>query len=247
MNSKTTKEKFRDLISTYEVHKANYCHISPYNSGTLTDNIINIDNTYVGDKFDYQPTPHDNPFHRGWGGHNPNITPVPYIPDNKPYRVWTTDGKNNSWQNFDMEEYEKILSDLNKNAPNKVDKDLINTKLPYNVKVDNYKNLIYEIAVAGFTTKQIRLSLKKDGFLLRLLPKNDDDDLIGDEFKYLCQGLKETEQNIDIFIDWDEYDNKSYNCKLNYGVLSIKVNKREELLNKINIEDNTEEENILLD
>jgi len=117
-----------------------------------------------------------------------------------------------------------------KNVPNKLDKDLIDSKLPYNIKKDNYENIIYEIGIAGYTSDRIFLQIIKDGFMLKLFARNIDDDLIGEDYIYICQGLKETTQEINIYIDSDEYSLQDASTELENGMLSITVPKKSAII-----------------
>jgi len=143
--------------------------------------------------------------------------------------------KISEWGNINEEEnthdYEELLEKIKKSntiktPPNKVDKELVDTKVPYNVKKDLNNNLIYEFACAGYTSDRIEVSVKKDGLLLKLLKEDSVDDLIGEEFEYLCKGIKENDQEISIFIDSDEYVLSNTEIELENGLLFIKVFKR---------------------
>jgi HSP20 family molecular chaperone IbpA len=66
---------------------------------------------------------------------------------------------------------------------------------------------------------------QKDGIKVTLLALQDGSDLIGEEYEYLCRGLKEQHHEFSIYIDWDNYD-KSVDSALENGILSITVQKK---------------------
>jgi HSP20 family molecular chaperone IbpA len=120
---------------------------------------------------------------------------------------------------------------------NKVDKDLVDTKLPYNIKKDFNDNLIYEFAVAGYT--ECLTHVTKDGIKI-ILDDVKYDDLLGDEFEYLCKGMKGGRHEIPLFIDEDIYDINNITKKMKYGVLTIfipKLSKKSKKMETIIAED----------
>jgi len=130
---------------------------------------------------------------------------------------------------------EELEKSIEKVVPNKIDKDLIDTKIPYNVKKDLDANLIYMFAIAGYKENQIELVMKKDGLLLKLKSAPDDNDLIGEGFEYLCHGIKDSEQEVGIYLDVDEYETANSEVELDNGILQIFIPRRKELKNRIKV------------
>jgi hypothetical protein len=144
---------------------------------------------------------------------------------------WGTTSRNTNVIDFEKLKSIGIDTDINGNPvlkesvqklKNKVDKDLVDTKLPYNIKKDFNDNLIYEFAVAGYT--ECLTHKTKDGLKI-ILDDVKYDDLLGDEFEYLCKGMKGGRHEIPLFIDDDIYDTHNITKKMKYGVLTIFVPK----------------------
>ena len=69
--------------------------------------------------------------------------------------------------------------------------------------------------------------------------------LLGDEYEYLCQGLKEKDQSINIFIDWDEYD-KNFESELENGILTMKISRKKDMNSDIKVKSKSSKESIKL-
>ena len=212
-------------------------------SVTLDPNDLNItwiggndsalDNIYTGDKIGGG---YDGYGGRGWTGDIPWNTNKPWTGDD--YRSgWGTGIKKNDPivpGKIDIvanggsivdqfEELQRKVKELEGNKPNKVDKDLVSGKLPYNVSADIHKNLTYEFAVAGYTEDRIKVLQVKDGLEIKLLVRDDSDDLMGEEKEYICKGIKDGNQTEHVFIDRSQYDVENCECELDNGVLKIYV------------------------
>jgi len=246
MNS-YTKQKFSDLINSAHLIKHEYVN-DVNGNGVINvtyaiNNSSSDDSSYQKGHYQYTPTP--------WTYEDNGLTPN-YSPNYNPYVITTTPWIDPSKKPFiPNDEVELLKNEMNelkerinqsKDVPNKVDKDLANSKLPYNIKKDCYDNLIYEISCAGYSASQISVIANKEGFILNLRKRNDDDDLVGDEFVYLCQGLKENDQKAEFFIDWDEYNSSNYVCKLNHGILKIIIKKKKVNSVRAEIEDESIEQ-----
>jgi HSP20 family molecular chaperone IbpA len=120
------------------------------------------------------------------------------------------------------EKIRELESSLNKYVHNKVDKDLVNGKLPYNIKVDLNKTLYYEFAVAGYTSDRIKIIPNKEGIEIKLF-EDSPDDFIGDLFEYINKGLKLDNQSEFIYIDGSQYDLDSIKTTLSNGILTLIV------------------------
>jgi len=138
----------------------------------------------------------------------------------------------------EMKKMKEKISELEKKIPNKIDKDLIDTKVPYNIKKDVHGTLIYEICAAGFRSEELILDIK--GNNIYLTGKiNDDDDLIGDEFEFLCKGIK-PELKVDFFIDLDMYDKTKIECELSRGLLKLYIPLKVEMKEKLSVKEKKE-------
>jgi HSP20 family molecular chaperone IbpA len=123
-----------------------------------------------------------------------------------------------------LDEINKRLDSI-ENIPNKIGKDLVNGKLPYNIKVDFDKNLYYEFAVSGYDINHIKIIANKEGFEIKLL-EDCDDDFLGDMYEYISKGIKNGNQIEKIFIDYSKYDNH-LESSLKNGILTVKVKSAE--------------------
>jgi len=224
--------KFNEAVE-YTVNKISYV---PVENSNICSN-TNINGTYVGDGYMFGPYVGDD-----LTDYNKYVKP-----DNGWTRTWpSTDIQIKPWTtpintiddviDDKIKNIAKELEELKKNkepAPNKVDKDLVNGKLPYNVLVDINKNLQYDFAVAGYSEKQIKIIPTKDGLEIKLSARIEDDDLIGEEKEYMCKGIKDGDQTEYVFIDRSKYDVEHCICELDYGILHIMVPYKENI--KINI------------
>ena len=257
------KQKFKDLVSQTQIlsavqHEDNSIDLELQNSDGTTNKVKmkyvpgeyqNHVHTYGGGGSGYSSGGSNSAigtWHSGYGsggfiGGNDQISIYPqngaqYVP-NQPYQIVTTGG---TWEPYNkpvsdqLEELQKKISKLEK-VPNKVDKDLINTNIPYNIKKDLFLNLYYSFSVTGYDVNQISLLIKKDGFLLKLKKRDDKDDLIGEEFEFICRGIKGNNQEIPIYIDVDEYDINSSTCELENGLLNIFIPKSKKVNSEIKI------------
>jgi hypothetical protein len=211
---------------------------SAFNGGYTGDN----NSIYVGDQIN-TPQIGDYPFE--------------YTPDNGNIRInpgngnwsngqdWTISTKDTSINPTSIEALLKQMApDENQEwvLKNKLDKDLVKGKLPFNLKKDIKNNLYYEFACAGY--EKVLLQKVKDGINILLDDNPDEDDLIGDEFEFVCKGIKTGKQDSFIFIDQDLYDLDSYTAKIKSGILTIfvplkEINKKQFL--SINEEKDTTE------
>jgi HSP20 family molecular chaperone IbpA len=116
----------------------------------------------------------------------------------------------------------------NDSIPNKLDKDLVNTKLPYNLKKNFNEDLFYDFAVAGYSVDRIKLLKINNGIRLMLKELDESDDLVGEEYEFICKGIKNLKLTEDIFIDGELYDLENFTANLENGILSIFVPKKNE-------------------
>jgi HSP20 family molecular chaperone IbpA len=119
------------------------------------------------------------------------------------------------------------MNPLYDNIPNKIDKDLVSVNLPYNLKKNLNDDLFYDFAVAGYSVDRISVLKIVNGIRIILKKKNLDDDLIGEEFEFICKGIKNVDLAEDIYIDGDLYDVDKFEASLEDGILSIFVPKKE--------------------
>jgi len=194
--------------------------------------------------------------HKKWEGTNKDSTTVRFISDNKvtgncdwtyrpdPYYPHPIVERRST--DYHPSQYNGTMYDFGQkplDVPNKLDKELVDTKLPYNVKIDTDTDaLVYEIAIAGYTADRVKLSQKKDGFLLQLLAKDEENDFIGERFEYKCRGLKEMNQDIEVYVNTEEYDVPSAVTSLKNGILTIMVSRLSNKLTKISIHDIEDDE-----
>jgi HSP20 family molecular chaperone IbpA len=128
-----------------------------------------------------------------------------------------------------LKDLSKRLEEVEKNLPNKVDKDLVNGKLPYNIKIDLDKTLYYEFAVAGYSKNQIKILPSKEGLEIKLFEssQNDlidnDDEYLGELYEYINKGIKLGNQTEYIFIDHSKYDINNIESQLKNGILYLKI------------------------
>ena len=202
------KEKFQALVGTSHNTQVNSSVKVTYHSNT-GDSAVN---EYV-----YNPS-----FTTGDYQVGKPVWIAPYTPQHIEPNINDYTG---GWQKGHYEYKPLELDDLKnyreliKNLPNKVDKEIVDTKIPYNIKKDYKDNLIYEICCAGFSKEEIKLSTE-DNKLLLSAKIDDEDDLIGDDFEFLCYGIK-NEIKAEFFIDFDMYDKLKMKTELHRGILRI--------------------------
>jgi HSP20 family molecular chaperone IbpA len=220
-----TKTKFKDQILEYNkstksdaVYTADSC-TSAINSTAIGD--VPNSEIYVG----------DNPLvwgdsgfgiPAGWGGAGGGdiiLAPHTGISDGN---VLINTKDTNGWGKLTInsDNIGTVAQIMPAQQKNKLDKDLIDSKLPYNLKKDYDGNLIYEIAVAGYT--DVLIQKIKDGLRV-LLDEEEKDDLVGEEFDFICQGIKMKKQEINIFIDQDDFDTKNHSAELENGILTLMI------------------------
>jgi HSP20 family molecular chaperone IbpA len=233
MDSK--KDKFTKMV-------AGSCHVNKnmncYANAAISNTSISNDNLTVGDDsltFQYNPNVYDNPNwgtggggggytgNGGWTNGNDLVIntkdTVKIVPNQPVFNGWEKDT-----------DIFKIIGDQLKktsNLPNKVDKDLININLPYNLKKNYKEDLYYEFAVAGYSAERILLQKITNGIRLILSEQKEEDDLIGEEFEYLCKGIKNVKIQEDVYLDGELYDIDNFTANLENGILSIFVPKRD--------------------
>jgi HSP20 family molecular chaperone IbpA len=182
--------------------------------GTVTGD--KISDTYVGDIIDVNGGGGGMTIspHQSWGIGGGSITAPAWSGSHQILSTKNTDSTS-LW-----EDLVNTTVDGTIRVKNKMDKDLIDSKLPYNLKKDYKGNLIYEIAVAGY--ENVLIQKIKDGLRV-LLDDVERDDLIGEEYEYICQGIKMKKQEMNIFIDQDDFDTKNHTASLENGILSLFV------------------------
>jgi HSP20 family molecular chaperone IbpA len=122
------------------------------------------------------------------------------------------------------------------NVPNKIDKDLVSTSLPYNLRKNFNEDLLYDFAVAGYSEDRILIQLITNGIKIMLKKYEADDDLIGEEFDFICKGIKNVDLSEEIFVDSELYNLSSFEATLNNGILTIYVPRRkksEQIIRKV--------------
>jgi HSP20 family molecular chaperone IbpA len=144
-------------------------------------------------------------------------------------KIFPRDTGLNGWRPIDND---NILPDgyfMEKphDIPNKVDKDLINGILPYNIRKNLKADLYYDISIAGYSEDRILLQKLVNGIRVILEAKKEDDDLIGEEFEYLCKGIKDCKLEQEIYIDAEDYDLDKYSAYLENGILTIVIPKKD--------------------
>jgi HSP20 family molecular chaperone IbpA len=229
MDSK--KDKFTKMVAG-PVKNANCYTAAISNTSISNDNIV-LNDRVTGD---YTLNVYDQPTWGtgGGGGYNGNggwSTGGDLVISTKDTDAFQKQQIFNGWkENTDIY---KILDDhIDKkvstiHVPNKVDKDLININLPYNLKKNYKEDLYYEFAVAGYSAERILLQKITNGIRLILSEQKEEDDLIGEEFEYLCKGIKNVKIQEDVYLDGELYDIDNFTANLENGILSIFVPKRD--------------------
>jgi HSP20 family molecular chaperone IbpA len=226
---KSIKDKFATLVSNCTVRSESYntprldseSH-NPFND--LYTSSINV--PYVGDFPQQQISTADKVISspntgglNGWRPWNGDVTVggpgAPVISDLDMYENtagWFFKDQNGKMSKLEMD---------STSVPNKVDKELVDCKFPYNIKKDHRGNLIYDFAVAGYAADRILLQRTKNGINVILSEQEEEDDLIGEDYEFLCKGIKDSKIEESIYIDDDLFDTDNYTADLDNGILSI--------------------------
>ena len=260
MDSKEKIQKFNNVVS-YSVNKMS--NVVPGEFTNVDNSQEVFHNVYEGGNgsggYSYGgygggsigDNPYNNSFNKpkdsgAWvlPSTHPYVTDIPVVDiDPNNIKIVTT-GTSSDWIDYQKiatqsktdeleKEIKEIKEKIEKEYPNKVDSDLVKGKLPYNMLVDIHQNLQYDFACAGYSENQIRVVPTKDGIEIKLYPRDDRDDLIGEENEYICKGIKDGFQTEYVFIDRSKYDVEQCVCELDNGILHIMVPFKEKVKIKV--------------
>jgi HSP20 family molecular chaperone IbpA len=245
------KQKFDNVIScAYSNLQENVSMVSPGEYFTPTVGDIINDQIYVGDNpngTSWAPIsiqPYNTPYvpSPNWGGvagtggsaggglggyGKKTSTAIDNI-DYEDTEIIIRDDSGEIKVKSKLKDLSRRLEEIEKNLPNKVDKDLVNGKLPYNIKIDLDKTLYYEFAVAGYSKNQIKILPSKEGLEIKLFESTsedllEDDEYLGELYEYINKGIKLGNQTEYIFVDHSKYDINNIESQLKNGILYLKI------------------------
>jgi HSP20 family molecular chaperone IbpA len=218
MDSK--QSKFRNLVGGAGQVMNSYTSGDEIYDSMVSLNAANIDYNTVYDGTSIGHSGGINISDQGWSDYNGTGTHLQRgVIVNTPNVVAPT--IDSGWQLSPLNAHSNPIWE--EGLPNKLDKELIDSKLPYNLKKDSKGNLFYEISCAGYDSDQILIQTTKDGFKVILFPKDDSNDLVGDDYEYLCKGIKTGKIEDIIYVDSDLYNIGDYTAELDLGILTLKV------------------------
>lgn len=120
--------------------------------------------------------------------------------------------------------YKKIIEDnITIKKSNKVDKELVDSRLPYDIKLDFRGDIYYSFACAGYSSDQIEIKRNENGFLITFNATEDSSEFMDEEYEFLCEGIKRGLETATVFIDSGKYDLSKITTSLDYGVLTLKI------------------------